>query len=650
MAVTLPGTGIRVGLVALLLFAPLVEGGTTFVPATVIRLGALALAASWLWVALAPGAAWRQGTAVDVPLMLFMLLAAASTAASDYPYQSLQAFLTLASGVLVFVVAVEVSREPRGAAWIARTVVAGGLAQALLALAQHAAGSAPRAAGTYFNPNHLATALVMTGALLLAAQPASGVLRWTALAACGLVGAALVATGSRGGVLAAAAGWSLVGWCRWRGRAVVAMAAIALVLLMVPNPLGDRLRRLDAHDPFAYTRAQIWASAVERAVENPFGVGLNLFRQSSQRYAFPVEADVARYGRRAESAHNDYLQTLAELGPAGLLLALWGLASLAVAARRAVQGTGGLASSPVTLGAAGALAALAAQALVDTPLHVPGLLVPGAALAGLLTAAGRPAALAASAAMPPLVRPARRRPVRLAVAALGCVAAVGVARHGLAYLAYTRAQAEQVNAGPLAARKWLELAAWLAPDSAAYPDALAASALAAWKQSGHPGHVVAAEQAMLRAIALDPMEARRHARLARVYLEAMPANPGLRRATLDRTLALFEEAERLDPYDATYPFARADLLAQRDDAAGAVTALERAIALEPRLLPARLRLARLLVARGERAAAAAQYAAIEATLAAYEERPVQGPLAEQFLAVDRSAVRREAAALKEDLS
>ena len=301
-------------------------------------------------------------------------------------------------------------------------------------------------------------------------------------------------------------------------------------------------------------------------------------------------------------------------------------------------------SRALQVGAAGALASVAVQALVDTPLHVPGLVVPAAALAGLLvsdaTADGLPGT-------PAILGPAPRWPARLAVLALGCVAALGIARHGLAYLAGQRADAERAAAGPAAAVPWFERGARLVPESAAYPDSLAAVALAAWKASGDPKYAVAAEQAMLRAIALDPLNARRRARLALVYREIVPADPALRRKAAERARALYEEAERLDPYEAEYPFARAELLAQLGDERGMLAALERAIALEPRLLPARLALARARAARGEVAAARAEYAVIEATLDAYRDGRTGGPRAAEFLAVDRALVRREAASLRE---
>ncbi len=646
-AAPVPDPLVRYGLVALLAFAPLVDGGTTYVPATVIRLGALGLAVAWLWRALDSDGRWRRPTPIDLPVFLFMMVAAISTWTSDYSVQSLQAFLGLASGVLVLAVAAEVVRERSGPEWLSGAVVFGGVAQALLALAQFAWGTVPRATGTFFNPNHLAMALSMTGALLLAAQPASRSLKvgvWITIAA---VGAALIITGSRGGILAALVGWGLVGWYRWRGRAIAVAATIVLGLAVVPNPLADRWRNVHAQDPFAYTRLRIWQSAIERAVDHPLGVGLNLFRQSSQRYAFPIEGEVARYGRRAESAHNDYLQILAELGPLGLALALWGVAVLAASGRRALHETRFEESRPLRLGAAGTLTALAAQALVDSPLHVPGVLLPAAALAGILVAG--PSA-AAPPAVPVVFGPVLRRPPRLVAVALGCVAAFGVARHGLAYLAAQRAEAVRATAGPIAEVPWLERAARLVPESAAYPDALAGVALAAWKASGDPKHAVAAEQAMLRAIALDPLNARRRVRLAFVYREIVPADPALRRKALERARALYEEAERLDPYEAAYPFALAEMLAQLGDEGSALTALERAIGLEPRFLPARLMFARARAARGEVAAAKAEYAAIEATLDAYRDGQARGPYAAEFLGVDRAVVRREAAALKETAS
>ncbi|HWP34923.1 MAG TPA: O-antigen ligase family protein [Thermodesulfobacteriota bacterium] len=633
------------GLVALLAFAPLVHGGVPLIPATVIRLAALVLATVWLWAALRPGGRWRIGTPVDVPVILLAVLAAASTVASVYPYASLHGFLHVATGAIVLALAAEVARERRGARWLAAAIAIGGVAQALLALAQAAVGGG-RPVGTYYNPNFLATALVMAGALLLALRPpgrgwSAG--RWTAFAA---VGAGLVTTASRGGLLAAAAGWAWVAWQQWRLKSLAAAAVVAVGLVVVPNPLRDRLLVLDETDPRAYTRVQIWQSAIERTLANPFGVGLNLYRYSSQQYTFPVPGDLARYGRRPESAHSDYLQVLVELGPVGLGLVLWIVGALAVRARSSVRRADGAGDGPdraLRLGAAGALAGLAVHSLVDVPFQVPALVVQGAALAGLLLA--EPAGVDRPA-RPGVASRLSGRWVRIAVAALVCVAAAGVARHGVAHALYERAAAVRARSGAAAAIPWLERAARLVPESAGYPDALASAAVAAWKATGDPEYAVTAERAMLKAIALDPEGARRWARLAVVYREILPADPKLRREALERARRAYEEAERIDPYAAILPYDRAGVLLALGDDEGAIAALRRAVALEPRYLAARLQLARLLAARGARAEALEQYAAIEETLARYPQRQADGPYVREFLAVDRLAVAREAAALR----
>jgi O-antigen ligase len=48
--------------------------------------------------------------------------------------------------------------------------------------------------------------------------------------------------------------------------------------------------------------------------EYPFGLGLGLYQYAYPHYAFPVEGQIARYGRVAQTPHNEYLQMGVELG------------------------------------------------------------------------------------------------------------------------------------------------------------------------------------------------------------------------------------------------------------------------------------------------------------------------------------------------
>jgi tetratricopeptide (TPR) repeat protein len=348
--------------------------------------------------------------------------------------------------------------------------------------------------------------------------------------------------------------------------------------------------------------------------------------------------------RRAESAHNDYLQILAELGLPGLALALWGVGALGLVARRALRRAAGEPEAGLRLGAAGAVAGLAAYAFIDSPLHVPGLLVPGAALAGLLAAGAAPPAPTRPRWLDAL--PLRLRQASLVV--LGLLAAGGVAAHGLAYIAAERGAQLRAARGAAFALPWLARAETLAPGSANYAEAHAAALVADWRRSGDAAQIVAAERAMLRAVALDPGDAERRARLARLYRDLVPADPEVARRALERADRVYAQAERLDPYAVRLPFERAGILLRLGDAERAVAALRRAVALEPTFLPARLELARRFAAAGRVEEAAGEYRTINATLAAYSARRLPQAdvsLAREFLAVDAAAVRREAAAL-----
>lgn len=86
-------------------------------------------------------------------------------------------------------------------------------------------------------------------------------------------------------------------------------------------------------------------------------------------------------------------------------------------------------------------------------------------------------------------------------------------------------------------------------------------------------------------------------------------------APLTVTDALWARAERLAPFDAVYPWRRAEIAAARGDWAAARDDAERAVVREPGFLRARLLRARTLTRLGQAAAAAEEAAAIRRRLA-----------------------------------
>jgi len=379
--------------------------------------------------------------------------------------------------------------------------------------------------GPFVSKNHfagwiaMATLLVAGLALGLAERARGGGGDWTADPRAGgvvlaVVAALAMALGglaslSRGGTIALVAG----GACfvalvflrrrpaRGSGRAqrvrragpwsslVLAGVLGSVLVALVPPEAHERMRSLSG----ASFRFDTWRDSLRLAASSPvLGHGLGSFHDAYPRFKRGHEIV------RVEHAENDYLETLAETGGAGLALALVGVVLLLAAAGR------GLASAPdravrgIGTGAVAALAALAVHSAVDFNLRIPS----NAALAA------RAAAAAAGAAG---VRPrplSRAGALGLAAGALGLLAAVlllpdrpwvaarqqvlqasSASAPAVRRLRLERAEAaleRELERRPAQAESWLLLGG----TRAALGDAAAGAALArhaAWLDPGRPG-------------------------------------------------------------------------------------------------------------------------------------------------------------------
>jgi O-antigen ligase len=189
-------------------------------------------------------------------------------------------------------------------------------------------GRSPFVGFSHQNANYFATFLLVALAAA-AAVAVFGVDRsWRIAAACSaaIVCFGILKTFSRGGTLAALAMLILVA-LRARGRisrqAWLAAGLVGLVTAIASSPyLIRKFVDRGQIDPYNYARTEIWRSSLPVVTHNPFlGVGFGQFTHISKRYTLPVAGTVARYMKRAQMAHNEYLQHMAEQGiPAGLLL------------------------------------------------------------------------------------------------------------------------------------------------------------------------------------------------------------------------------------------------------------------------------------------------------------------------------------------
>jgi O-antigen ligase len=379
--------------------------------------------------------------------------------------------------------------------------------------------------GPFVSKNHfagwiaMATLLVAGLALGLAGRARGRGGDWTADpraggVVLGVVAALAMALGglaslSRGGTIALAAGGAcLVALVVFRDRRapgaggprhgrragpwpslVLAGVLGSILMALVPPEAHERMRSLSG----ASFRLDTWRDTLRLAASSPaLGYGLGAFHDAYPRFK-RRHADV-----RVEHAENDYLETFAETGGAGLAFALLGFGLVLAAAEKGIAAGPDRAVRGIGTGALAALAALAVHSAVDFNLRIPS----NAALAALAAAAAagaagvrprpiaRAGALGLAAGALALLASAASLPDRPWLTARQEVVQAAAARTPAARrLRLERAEAaltRLVGRRPAQAESWLLLAG----TRAALGDAASGAVLArhaAWLDPGRPG-------------------------------------------------------------------------------------------------------------------------------------------------------------------
>ena len=190
------------------------------------------------------------------------------------------------------------------------------------------AGATGAVSGSFANPNHFASYLLVGFGAALGVAIFHTNLRWrlTAGAAGLFLGYGILETVSRGATLAALA-VLLAGLWKLKPRLVlvgVAVLAVAMPFWIVfwNPPVVQKFLDSGEQDPYNYSRAEIWASTATMIAERPLmGVGLSQYEHAARKYRFPVDNTIGRFMKRQAIAHSEYLHYAAETGiPATLLL------------------------------------------------------------------------------------------------------------------------------------------------------------------------------------------------------------------------------------------------------------------------------------------------------------------------------------------
>jgi len=192
--------------------------------------------------------------------------------------------------------------------------------------------------GLFANPNDLAYYLVIGIAMSLVAREAASRrwMRFTYLAMTVPMGVALLLTQSRGGMLGA--GFVLLLWVLRSVKRAPALIGVGVTLTCVlwlgpGDVFSRRMETSQSHgeDVSAHERLDAWRTGMNIASERPLtGVGAGAFMVAWPDFA-PGDAGPAR------TAHNTFIQLVAELGFPGLLLFLFGLTAGVLGVSRAAR-------------------------------------------------------------------------------------------------------------------------------------------------------------------------------------------------------------------------------------------------------------------------------------------------------------------------
>ena len=383
-----------------LLFASEAEGAGLAKVAAALALGALGLSV------LLEDRRLHLGGAVGGLTTGFFAWVGLSAAWSSWPSLTLDTFIDGTKYLAIFYLVANLVDGRRRAVTLVHALAWCSVLPALGAIHSWSRGEhlveGDRAAwiGIFANPNDLAYHLVVGVALALGARELSARawLRWSYLGAIAVMAAAILLTQSRGGLLAAGAVLALWGVRGLRhGPTLVAVAAIAgLAIYFAPRAAVERAETISSYeeDASAQGRIDAWRTGWNVMKARPLtGVGAGVFALAWSEYA-PGDAGPAR------SAHNTFVQVVAETGFPAFGLFVGALAAAMLGIRRPAGGRDEVLARTVQAGLGGfAVCSLTGGHAYSWPLYL--LLGLAAALARLrpsarsrLVVASRPHSLA----------------------------------------------------------------------------------------------------------------------------------------------------------------------------------------------------------------------------------------------------------------
>lgn len=582
----------------IVIFSPLLEGGTTHTAVMIIRLMILLLVGDYLRCAIAarrmtlPASTFLPGVAA------FLALAAISAALSPYRHPSLQWLIVLLSYAALLYVLLCVIETWGHVAKIMAVLVLMGLFEAGLTLVQAWGFHSPRPVGTFANPNFLAGYLAAMWCVLLShlAHMKIGQGGWrervvSIQAALPAVAAALILlaialTRSRGGLLALAGGTTVALLLRFGRKGLIGVAVFLAIVLSVPNPLSERIRAEHSVNPVGYARWQMWERAASQMREHPLGLGLGLYQYVYPRNAIPNERQVARYGRVAHTPHSEYVQIGVELGVPALIVFCWGIVHILREMRAALACRLRRWQRALIVGVGGAWASIVVHAAVDSNLHEPAIAIVLVLCTAILLSVKRLSRRAVQGRTVLIQRPIVWGACCVIVLTL---AAMLVARLGVAWLAFEAGSKALAEKNLERAVEYYDQAIELDPGTALYHSSKAAAHLQLFQRTRAGTEMTVVVDELKRESTLNPLNARPFKLLGDIY-GAAASDRGAsdqRHSWLRLATEAYEQAIEREPFNPFHRLEAGRYYLALADGARAERIVREAVEMEPNFLPGR---------------------------------------------------------------
>lgn len=234
--------------------------------------------------------------------------------------------------------------------------------------------------GSFVNRHNFAAFMEMTialplGLLFVGAIPKDKRLLY--LTAIGIMGIALLLSGSRGGLVALLAEIFILAiltsnrakrsglWVKlaFAGLLVAVIVVGSIVIGSEGETSLTRFADTANSQDITTNRSHIWSITIESIKEHPiFGAGLGSFNAAYAKH------DTSNGSERVEQAHNDYLQLLADAGIFGMIIGAFFLFQLFKTARASLK-THNLYRRGMVVGALAGCCAILIHSIFDFVLH-----------------------------------------------------------------------------------------------------------------------------------------------------------------------------------------------------------------------------------------------------------------------------------------